>query len=124
MLNKDFRFPRWIAIFAQMLSIIVAASEEKWTIVCIQLTMLFVAESTLWYARKRLAEEEKKSAAALQLYREEAISFVNNYFSKNAFVKSELCLSCGYFHGRSGIVCALHPEGHDGDDCIDFEAKR
>ncbi|MEM9450323.1 MAG: hypothetical protein AAGA75_17550, partial [Cyanobacteria bacterium P01_E01_bin.6] len=33
------------------------------------------------------------------------------------------CLSCRYYHGNDGIVCAMHPSGVDGD-CVDFREKR
>lgn len=36
---------------------------------------------------------------------------------------SYICRSCKYFHGRSGVVCAVHPEGCVGNQCGDFEAK-
>ena len=123
MLDKQFRTSRWLAFCAQLLSIIVNLSQGRWTAVLLQIIALCIAESMLWYARKLVAEEEKKSAAAMRLLQQEAINFAADYFSKNTLVKSKLCLNCSYFHGQHGLVCAVHPNGHDGDDCIDFEKK-
>ena len=119
MVDKDFKFPRWIAISAQMLSIVVAISQKKWATVALQLIAFFIAEAALWYARKRLAEEEEETLAILRSCRDELIAQL-----QKTNVKSELCLGCSYLHGRDGIVCAVHPEGHDSDDCIDFEPKK
>lgn len=123
MLDKQLKISRCLAFCAQLLSIIVNLSQGRWTAVLLQIIALCIAESMLWYARKLVAEEEKKSAAAMRLYQQEAINFAADYFSKHTLVKSELCLGCSYLHGSNGIVCALHPDGHDGNDCIDFELK-
>ena len=36
---------------------------------------------------------------------------------------SFICRQCKYFHGRSGVVCAVHPDGCVDNQCGDFEAK-
>jgi hypothetical protein len=36
---------------------------------------------------------------------------------------SLICRQCKYFHGHSGVNCAVHPDGCVRNECSDFEAK-
>lgn len=33
------------------------------------------------------------------------------------------CGNCKFYHGKNRIVCAVHPEGYEGDFCADFDEK-
>ncbi len=37
---------------------------------------------------------------------------------------SFICRNCKYFNGRSGVICAVHPEGCVENKCGDFEEKK
>lgn len=36
---------------------------------------------------------------------------------------SKKCVNCKFYHGKNGIVCAVHPGGTESDSCADFDRK-
>lgn len=36
---------------------------------------------------------------------------------------NNLCKTCHFYHGMSGIVCALHPDGPTGKHCLDWQRE-
>lgn len=50
----------------------------------------------------------------------EVLTALNRPLRANVPSPLEECQACRFWHGKNGIVCAVHPLGYQGDSCLDF----
>lgn len=114
----------WLLIALALLNIAVAlllASESNWVV---GIVMLSVAMWVLRNERKlRQLKEERTILQQEILARVQLIDELMRWSQVGHCDPSYICRQCKYFHGRSGVVCAVHPEGCVGNQCNDFESK-
>ncbi len=65
---------------------------------------------------------KQRRNAACHINRTHIYRDVEITWESNPFRQSSVCHSCRFHHGKNGVVCAVHPNGPDGDTCGDWES--
>lgn len=129
---KDFKIDKFLVIQlianAVFTSIFVSLLKAEQPVLC------FFCFLLNWFLQYLVSKQRDKKRALIKHFREIEIAAINSLRAENIFVRDCVgnlipafpptvsaidCQGCKYFYGKQNIVCAVHPEGYEGNYCGD-----
>lgn len=112
--QKSLKRLQFASMGLNIAAIIFALLEGQWWVAIGVVSFIALVEMHSRWLLARIEAERSANWNAYLLLQNQKIDPLPSSF---------ICRGCKYFHGRSGVVCAVHPEGCVDNRCGDFEGK-